>query len=176
MRPALLKFIGLLLVSTACFAQSQQSIRDELFGETDAVKARADALDAKVYAPETYAAGLEELYLSANDRMERGRDIDKVRSELAEAKGFFERSIEAANLAHTTFAEALSARNSAKTAEYERYAARDWRRAEEALTSAAATLEGGNLNRATRAAGDALELYRESETKAIAAKAGAAAR
>lgn len=175
MRGASFKFFVLLLLSTACFAQSQQSIRAELFGETDAVKARADALDAKVFAPEAYAAGID-LYMSANDRMERGRDIDKVRSELAEAKGFFERSIEAANLAHTTFAEALSARNAAKTAESERYAARDWRRAEEALTGAAATLEGGNLNRATRAAGDALELYRESETKALAAKARAAAR
>lgn len=175
MRGASLKFLGLLLLSTACFAQSQQSIRNELFGETDAVKACADALDAKVFAPETYAAGID-VYMSANDRMERGRDIDKVRNELAEAKGYFERSIEAANLAHTTFAEALSARNAAKTAESERYAARDWRRAEQALTGAAATLEGGNLNRATRAAGDALELYRESETRALAAKARAAAR
>ena len=65
-------------------------------------------------------------------------------------------------------------RDAAKRAESERFAARDWRRAEEALTGAAATLEGGNLNRATRAVADALELYRESETKALAAKARAA--
>jgi OOP family OmpA-OmpF porin len=173
MRADSLILLALLMFSTSVLAQSQQSIRDEVFGETDAVKRQADRLDAQLFAPETYAEGLE-LYLSANDRMERGRDLDRVRSELREAKALFQQSIEASELARTTFADALAAREAAKRAESERYAARDWRRAEEALTGAAETLEGGNLNRASRAAEDALGLYRESETKAIAAKARAA--
>ena len=40
--------------------------------------------------------------------------------------------------------------------------------------AAAATLEDGNLNKAIKEAGDAQERYRETETKAIAAKARAA--
>lgn len=162
-----------LLASGALFAQSQQAIRDQIFGETDVVKKQAEDLNAKMLAPESYAEGLE-VYLSAVDTMEKGRDLERVREELAEAKGYFQRAVEASQLAGTTFAVALAARTAAEKAESARYAERDWRRAEEALMAAAATLEDGNLNKATREAADALERYRETESKAIAGKARAA--
>jgi hypothetical protein len=162
-----------LLASGALFAQSQQQIRDQIFGETDAVKKQADDLNAKVLAPESYAEGME-VYMSAVDTMEKGRDLGKVREDLAEAKSFFQRSIEASQLARTTFADALTARADAEKAEAAKYAERDWVRAEETLMAAAATLEGGNLNKAAKEAGDAQERYRETETKAIAGKARAA--
>ncbi len=162
-----------LLASGALFAQSQQAIRDQIFGETDVVKKQADDLDAKVLAPESYAEGMK-VYMAAVDTMEKGKDLDRVREELAEAKGFFTKSVDASQLARTTFSVALSARAAAEKAESAKYAAKDWERAEEALAGAAATLEGGNLNKATKEAGDALERYRETETKAIAGKARAA--
>ncbi len=162
-----------LLASGALFAQSQQAIRDQIFGETDVVKKQADDLDAKVLAPESYAEGME-VYMSAVDTMEKGKDLDSVREELAEAKGFFQKSVDASQLARTTFSVALAARAAAEKAESAKYAERDWERAEEALAGAAATLEDGNLNKATKEAGDALERYRETESKAIAAKARAA--
>jgi hypothetical protein len=162
-----------LLASGALFAQSQQAIRDQIFGETDVVKKQADDLDAKVLAPESYAEGLK-VYMSAVDTMEKGKDLDRVREELAEAKGFFTKSVDASQLARTTFSVALAARAAAEKAESAKYAAKDWERAEEALAGAAATLEGGNLNKATKEAGDVLERYRETETKAIAGKARAA--
>jgi hypothetical protein len=114
-----------------------------------------------------------ELYMSAVDTMEKGRDMNKVREDLAEAKGFFERSIEASQLARTTFTDAIAARAAAEKAESAKYAAKDWERAEESLMAAAATLEGGNLNKATKEAADAQERYRETESKAIAGKARA---
>ena len=162
-----------LVASSALFAQSQQQIRDQIFGETDAVKKQADDLNANVLAPEAYAEGLE-LYMSAVDTMEKGRDVNRVREDLAEAKGFFQRSVEASQLARTTFTDAIAARTAAQTAEAPKYAERDWERAEEALMAAARTLEDGNLNKATKEAGDAQERYRETESKAIAAKARAA--
>jgi hypothetical protein len=161
-----------LLASGALFAQSQQQVRDQLFGETDAVKKQAEDLNAKVLAPESYAEGLE-IYMSAVDTMEKGRDMNKVREELAEAKGLFQKSVQASQLARTTFTDAIAARAAAEKAESAKYAARDWQRADEALMAAAATLEGGNLNKATKEAADAQERYRETETKAIAAKARA---
>jgi OOP family OmpA-OmpF porin len=161
------------LASGALFAQSQQQIHDQIFGETDAVKKQAEDLKANVLAPKSYSEGME-LYMSAVDTMEKGRDLERVREELAEAKGFFQRAVEGSQLARTTFADALTARAAAEKAESARYAERDWERAEEALTAAAATLEDGNLNKATKDAADALERYRETETKAIAAKARAA--
>jgi len=171
-----MKYITLLLsvlASGALFAQSQQAIRDQLFAETDAVKKQAEDLNAKVLAPESYAEGME-VYLSAVDTMEKGKDLGRVREELAEAKGFFQRAVDASNLARTTFTAALAARAAAEKAESAQYAAKDWQRADQALMSAAATLEGGNLNKATKDAEGAEERYRATETKAIAAKARAA--
>ena len=112
--------------------------------------------------------------MSAVDTMEKGKDLDKVREELAEAKGFFATAVDASQLARTTFVDALTARGAAEKAESAKYAERDWLRADEALMAAAATLEDGNLNKAIKEAGDAQERYRETETKAIAAKARAA--
>jgi hypothetical protein len=172
----MIKSITLLLslvTSCALFAQSQQQVRDQLFGETDAVKKQAEDLNAKVLAPESYADGLEH-YMSAVDTMEKGRDMNKVREELGEAKGLFQTSVEASQLARTTFTDAIAARAAAEKAEAAKYAERDWQRADEALMAAAATLEGGNLNKATKEAADAQERYREAETKAIAGKARAA--
>jgi hypothetical protein len=162
-----------LLASGAVFAQSQQAIRDQIFGETDAVKKQAEDLNAKVLAPKSYAEGLD-VYLEAVDTMEKGKDLQRVREELAEAKGHFQRAVDASQLARTTFTDAIAARGAAEKAESAQYAAKDWQRAEEALMAAAATLEGGNLNKATKDATGAEERYRETETKAIAAKARAA--
>ena len=68
MRKASLKIVWLLIFS----APASRSLSNRSATSSSAVKGRADDLDAKVLAPETYAAAIE-LYLSANDRMERGR-------------------------------------------------------------------------------------------------------
>jgi hypothetical protein len=162
-----------LLASGALLAQSQQQIRDQIFGETDVVKKQAEDLNAKVLAPEAYAEGMD-LYMSAVDTMEKGKDLDSVREDLAEAKGFFATAVQASQLARTTFTAALATRAAAEKAEAAKYAERDWQRAEEALMGAAATLEDGNLNKASKEAGDAEERYRAAETAAIAGKARAA--
>ena len=162
-----------LLASAAVQAQTAQAIRDQVFGPTDAVKKQADDLNAKVLAPEAYEDAMES-YLEANDGMERGRDLEGVREDLAEAQQSFSRSIDASKLAQTTFTGALAARAAAQKAEAPQYAERDWNRAEAALVDAAKTLEGGNLRKAQSDAGDIEEAYHEAETKAIAGKARAA--
>ena len=105
--------IASLLLSGVAMAQSQQQIRDQFFGETDAVKKQADELNAKILAPAAYAEGLE-LYISAGDTLAKGKDLESVREDLEEAKGFFARSVEAAKLAQLTFANALTARAAAQ--------------------------------------------------------------
>jgi hypothetical protein len=162
-----------LVASSALYAQSPTAVRDQLFGETDAVKKQAEELHAQILAPAAYAEGME-VYLEAVDTMEKGKDLGRVREELAEAKGHFQHSVDASKLAQTTFTPALAARSSAEKAETAKYAAKDWQRAEAAMKDAAATLEGGNLNKATKAGKDAEEAYHAAETKAIAAKARAA--
>jgi len=154
------------LISGVAVAQDQQAIRDQIFGDTDAVKARADALDAERLAPTSYAEGME-LYLEAGDRVEEGRDIDRAREELDEAQVFFQASIEAAELALITFEDALDARAAAGRANAASMAEREWSRAEEDLIEAASRLEDGNMRRAQDIAADAEERYREAEAEAI---------
>jgi hypothetical protein len=160
------------LVAGFAHAQSQQAIRDQIFGATDAIKKQADDLNARMLAPEAYANG-QELYVSASDTMAKGRDLERVREELAEASSYFTKSVEASKLAQTTFTTALAARQAAERAEGAKYAQRDWQRAEQALMSAAETLEGGNLNKAVKDSEEAEELYRRTEANALAGKARA---
>ena len=166
--------LGLALISGLASAQSQQAVRDQFFGEIDKIKAEADAVNAKMLAPEVYAQGLE-LYVDAGDTLAEGKKLDDVREDLAEAQGYFAQAAEKANLAQLTFANALTARADAEKAEAGKYVARDWSKAEEALVQAATVLEGGNLKRATDLAGDVEKRYREVEADAIAAKAKAGA-
>ncbi len=166
-------FFFALLAFGVVQAQTAQAIRDQVFGATDAVKKQADDLNAALLAPESYKDGLE-LYLEANDGMEKGRDLERVRSNLAEAQQHFTRSIEATKLAQTTFTGVLAAREAASKAEAAKFAERDWKSAEADLAEAAKTLEGGNLRKAAGDANDIEEAYHEAETKAIAGKARAA--
>ena len=65
--------LGLSLISGLASAQSAQEIRTQFFGEIDAVKEQADALNAKMLAPEAYAEGLE-LYVEAGDTLAPARE------------------------------------------------------------------------------------------------------
>jgi hypothetical protein len=161
------------LLSGVAFGQSQQAIRDQLFGATDALKKEADAVHASALAPTAYGEAME-LYHEAGDTLEKGKDMDAVRKDLSEADGHFKKATEAAKLAQVTFKDTLTARAAAEKAEAAKYAAKDWGKAEESLKAAAEVLEGGNLKKASKSAEDVTKQYRTTESKAINAKAKAA--
>jgi len=162
-----------LVISSFVLAQSQQGIRDQLFGPTDALKKAADAANAKLLAPTSYADAME-LYKDAGDTLEKGKDLNSVKEDLAKADGLFKKSTDAAKLAQVTFAEALNARAAAEKAEAAKYAAKDLGKADNELKDAAEKLEDGNLNKASKMAADAAKAYKTTESKAINAKAKAA--
>jgi len=161
-----------LLVAGGAAAQNQQAVRDQLFGPVDGSKKAAEAAKANVLAPTAYADGME-IYAKAVDELSKGKDLDAVREGTAEAKVLFDKATEAAKLAQVTFADALAARSAAEKAEAAKYEARDWQKVEASLVDAARDLEGGNLNKATKAAADVLEDYRKVEADAINARAKA---
>jgi hypothetical protein len=172
----MLKRITLFALSLAfcsvALAQNAQAIRDQLFGATDALKKEADAHHASMLAPETYGKAME-LYHEAGDTLEKGKNMDSVREDLAKAGPLFKQATDTAKLAETTFKSALEARTAAEKAESAKYAAKDWAKAEASLTSAAEVLEGGNLNKASKDAQDVVASYHTAETKAINARAKA---
>src|SRR5882672_2475601 len=136
----MLKRFGLFTLSFLlcglALAQSQQAIRDQLFGATDALKKEADALHASVLAPEAYGEAMK-LYQEAGDTLEKGKDIEGVRKDLSEADGHFKKATEASKLAQVTFKDTLAARADAEKAEAAKYMAKDWGKAEQALQAAA---------------------------------------
>jgi hypothetical protein len=161
-----------LLFAVAAGAQNQQAVRDQFFGAVDASKQAADAVQAKLLGPRAYAEAMEH-YTVAGDTLAKGKDLDRVREETAEAKTLFDRATEAAKLAQITFANTLTARAAAEKAEAAKYVARDWQKVEASLIEAAEELEGGNMNKATKSAADVLEDYREVEADAINARSKA---
>ena len=79
------KFVILSLVLLAAGSgYAQDELRRTFFKEADAAKAAADALEAKDFAPKAYASGMKE-YRTAEDALRRGRNIDYVRSNAADA-------------------------------------------------------------------------------------------
>jgi hypothetical protein len=161
-----------LAFSGLVFAQSQQAVRDHLFGATDALIKVADAVNAKALAPASYASAMK-LYKDAGDTLEKGNDLTKVREDLTEANGLLMKATDSAKLAHIVFASTLTARAAAEKAEAAKYVAKDWGRAEESLGDAAAQLEEGNLSKASKSGQDVTADYKEAESKAINAKAKA---
>ena len=76
----------LLLGTTSAFAQNE--LRNTFFKEADAAKASADAVDAKLLAPRSYERGMSE-YNAAEVALERGRNIQTVRSNASDAARYF---------------------------------------------------------------------------------------
>ena len=111
---------------------------------------------------------------AAGDTLEKGKDLDSVREDLAKADPLFKRAAEAAQLAQVTFKDTLDARALAEKAEAAKYVPKDWAKVEQSLTAAAGELEGGNLDKATKSAHDVTADYKAVEAKAVNAKAKAA--
>ena len=85
-----------LLAAGNGFAQGE--LRKTFFKDADAAKAAADVVEAEVYAPKSYESGMRE-YRSAEDYLKRGRNIEYVRSNAADAVQYFRTSAKAAELA-----------------------------------------------------------------------------
>ena len=96
-------------------ALAQQDLRATLFVEADRALADARAADAELLAPATFARG-REAYAAAEGDLERGRNIDRIRSALATAARAFDEARDAAEVANVTLAAALKTRADATNA------------------------------------------------------------
>jgi hypothetical protein len=72
----------------AASALAQNELRSTFFKDADAAKAAADAVEAEWLAPRTYERGMRE-YQDAEQALERGRNIEYVRTNAAEAANYF---------------------------------------------------------------------------------------
>jgi OOP family OmpA-OmpF porin len=147
-------------------AMAQSELRAQLFAEADRAKQAADAAQADVLAPESYERAMEN-YRRADDYLSRQRSLDDIRSFLTAAVPLFKQAAERTALARVTLSNSYQARQDALAAEAPKYAADQWRDAEEDFDAATRRLEAGNMNRARNAGNDAEQAYRRAELAAI---------
>ncbi len=160
--------LGVLALGAAS-ALAQNELRSTFFKDADAARAAADAVDAEWLAPRTYERGMRE-YQDAEQALQRGRNIDYVRTNAAEAANYFTDAAKAAQLAKTALAQALKSRQDAANAQAPKLSPELWEDAQNRFADAIRYLEGGNLKSAKRREVEATTLYRDAELVAIKAK------
>jgi outer membrane protein OmpA-like peptidoglycan-associated protein len=135
-------------------AYAQDELRKTFFKDADAAKAAADAANAQLLAPRSYARGMDE-YKDAEFALDRGRNIETVRSNAADATRHFKTATTAAELAATA-APKLSPEI--------------WEEAQRKFGDAIRLLERGDLKGSKRRDIEATSLYRDAELVAIKAQ------
>jgi outer membrane protein OmpA-like peptidoglycan-associated protein len=160
--------LGLLLLSAGS-GYAQEELRNTFFKEADAAKAAADAADAELLAPRNYERGLKE-YRDAETALERGRNIEVVRSNAADATAYFATAAEKAQLAATALAQVMKSRQDAANARAPELSAEIWQEAQREFADAIRLLERGDLKNSKRKDIEATSLYRDAELVAIKAQ------
>ncbi|MEM6817577.1 MAG: OmpA family protein [Pseudomonadota bacterium] len=153
----------LVLVSVSA---SAQTLRDSLFAETDAALEAARTADAATLAPRSFERGMK-AYASAEEALERGRNVETVRKRLTEARERFEESTETATTSKLTLQVALETREDAQKADAPTLSGPIWEDAEKKLADAIRVLERGDLRNGRRNAAESESLYRDAELGAI---------
>ena len=163
----------LVLVVLALLAAGQGFAQDELrktfFKDADAAKAAAEAVDASLLAPRAWERGTKE-YADAESALERGRNIEFVRDNAADATKYFREAEEKGQLAKTKFAQVLKSRQDAANAKAPQLSPDLWQQAQRKFSDAIRYLERGDLKGASRREIEATSKYREAELVAIKAQ------
>jgi outer membrane protein OmpA-like peptidoglycan-associated protein len=162
-----LPFILALLCAHAAFADD--ALRETFFREADAARAAAEKANAELLAPRSYSRAVKE-YTDAEEGLRRGRNIEFVRTNAAEAANHFKTATEAATLASTALAQVMKSRQDAANAGAPKRSAELWEKAQREFGDAVRLLERGDLKGAKRKDIEATSLYRDAELIAIKAE------
>lgn len=159
---------AVLLIGTGA-VHAQEELRKTFFKEADAAKAAADAANAELLAPRSYSRGISE-YSDAEKGLQRGRNIEYVRSNAGDAANYFKTAAEAAQLASTALAQVMKSRQDAANARAPELSPDIWAEAQRKFGDAIRLLERGDLKGAKRRDIEATSLYRDAELVAIKAQ------
>ncbi len=166
-------FVRLILLTAILLgagnAMAQDELRRTFFREADAAREAADELDARLLAPRSYAAGVDD-YEAAEVALDRGRNIEYVRRKAGEAQENFTTAAKAAELAHTVLAQVMKSRQDAANARAPELAEDVWDRAQREFGNAIRYLERGDLKIAKKNDIEATTYYRDAELIAIKAQ------
>lgn len=165
--PALACLLTVLLPAGPTLAQPE--LRAQLFADADRAQAAAKAANAELLAPATFNRAAE-AYATADGDLQRGRNLERIKSTLASATKGFNDAAQAAEIANVTLASVIKTRGDATRANATTFAADGWKSAEAAFDAAARRLETGDIRGARTRADQAESLYRDAELTAIKAQ------
>lgn len=143
-----------------------QALRDSLFSVADEAYALAREAEAAVLAPRSYERGVK-AYEAAEEGLERGRNVEFIRSRLADATARFTEATEAAGVTRLTLSGVIKTRKDARNADAPLLSQPIWEDAEEKFADAIRVLERGDLKSGQRYGIEAESLYRDAELGAI---------
>jgi len=150
-------------------AIAQDELRATFFKDADIAKAAAEAANAELLAPRSFGRGMKE-YRDAETALSRGRNIELVRTNAADAARYFDTATEAARLAATALAQVMKSRQDAANARSPELAPELWQSAQRKFGDAVRLLERGDLKGSRRRDVEATSLYRDAELVAIKAQ------
>lgn len=154
------------LLCSVAVATMAQSARDPLLAELAAAidKARAEQVDA--LAPASFRAAVNAQQSALKD-VERGRNPERIHTQLANGMTAIQRANAAAAAARQTLSAVVSTRSDALAAKAPQLAPEQWQKAAERFKDATAALEKNDLKEAQKRAAEADVLLRDVELVAI---------
>ncbi len=120
---------------------------------------KSDSTLAYLLSPESYTYGLE-YYFSAFEGLSNGEEISIINQNVAEAAVYFERAASIAKDFAKVYPPLLTARNEARNAGAENYAAVEWLEAEEILKQAGSEFENKEYDAAREYVEEAIPQYK----------------
>lgn len=159
--------VALWLLCTCALAHAQtDELRRPLFKDADAALNTAKEQEATIYAPSTFAAGMN-AYQKAEAEFQKGEEIKDIQEKIAAATDAFTQSVELAQRGKAFFSSVITARQAARQAEARQNAPAIWQEAETRLDSAIKALESADDSAARAKGVQAETAYREAELDSI---------
>lgn len=165
-RTGILRSLAIAALLAGGQVQAQDALRGTFLKEADRSLAAADAVDAALLSPANYQSGMRD-YEAAEQGLERGRNIEYVRSKAASATARFKQAAETATLAQTVLSQVMKSRQDAANARAPDVSPELWKRAQRVFGDAIRQVERGDLDDARKKAVEATALYRDAELVAI---------
>jgi outer membrane protein OmpA-like peptidoglycan-associated protein len=154
-------------LSGAALAQNtQDEIRTLLFKNTEENLGKAKSTQADILSP-TYFVRASRKYEEAQADFQKGKATPDIQRKLKEVDADLVRAMETAKLGKVTFSNALTARQNALKANAPQFASELYTLGQNSFTSAARSLEEGDVNDAKKRAAEAERHFSDAELTAI---------
>jgi len=168
-----LDFFRLLVITTFVFnsgvSPAQDELRKTFFKDANVALAKANEVDAKLFAPRSYDKGTK-AYAIAKTNLSHDRNLQFLRDKTAEAVRHFSAAKKSSELAKIILSQVLKSRQDAFNARANELSELTWDKANQDFASAIRHLERGDLKSAKRKDIAATNLYRDAELNAIKAQ------